>query len=280
MTRTRARVAAVAALATAVVATTAGTALAAPDRPGVVSGSTWQLRNALSSGGPTTSFGYGRTTDVHVTGDWDGNGTKTAGIVRAVGGNWVWYLRNSNSTGGADVPAFAYGKPFATPDSDDGDLPIAGDWNGDGKDGPGVVRLRYGSVAPRWLLRDVTTSGIAQNNFAYGSAYDTDFVTGDWDGSGTDTPGLFRAYQNDRPYWLLRNANSSGPAQSQFQFGSTTQAEAPVAGDWNGDGTAGIGLLRYENGRYRWLLRETATAGSAQHSFVYGNWGQPVVVWS
>ena len=33
--------------------------------------------------------------DRHVTGDWDGNGTSTPGVVR---GN-MWYLRNTNSTG-------------------------------------------------------------------------------------------------------------------------------------------------------------------------------------
>ena len=280
MNRTRARLVTVAAVAAAVAATTAGTAAAAPDRPGVVSGNTWQLRDSLTSGPPTTTFGYGSTRDVRVTGDWDGNGTKTAGIVRAVNGNWFWYLRNSNSAGSADVAAFAYGKPFASQTATAGDIPVVGDWDGDGKDGPGVVRVKLGSATPRWLLRNATTSGSANHDFAYGAPGDSDFVVGDWDGNGTSTPGLYRAYLNDRPYWLLRNANSGGAAQIQVQYGSTTLPEYPVVGDWNGDGRDGIGLIRKEGSRNRWLLRETATAGSAQHSFVFGNWTEPTFAWS
>ncbi|KPV51187.1 hypothetical protein SE17_22645 [Kouleothrix aurantiaca] len=52
---------------------------------------------------------------------------KAAGIATGRG----WYLRNSNSGGVANL-GFFYGLP--------GDIPIVGDWNGDGYDTPGVVR--------------------------------------------------------------------------------------------------------------------------------------------
>jgi len=52
-----------------------------------------------------------------VVGDWDGNGTDTIGVFR----NGVFYLRNSNTNGFADL-AFTYGQP--------GDVPVVGDWNG------------------------------------------------------------------------------------------------------------------------------------------------------
>ena len=292
MTRTPARLAAllaatavstaVAAVAIPTTAATAAPAAAAPDRPGTVrGGNTWQLRDSLTGGAATRTFSYGSTGDWrHVTGDWDGNGTRTPGIVRVVGGNYVWYLRNANSAGATDVTPFAYGRPSPIAGVEASDFPIVGDWDGDGKDGPGVVRVRYGAAAPRWLLRDSTTTGAAQHDFAYGGAYDSGFVTGDWDGNGTDTPGLVRFAQQQRPTWLLRDVNASGGAQRQFQYGSSFEAEAPVVGDWNGDGTDGIGMLRYENRRNRWLLRETPTAGSAQHSFLYGAWADRPVLWS
>jgi len=52
-----------------------------------------------------------------VTGDWDNDGRDTIGVYR----NGVFYLRNSNTAGNADL-YFALGIP--------GDLPIAGNWDG------------------------------------------------------------------------------------------------------------------------------------------------------
>lgn len=280
MHRISTRLAMVAVAAAAAVAASAGTAAAepnTPDRPGVAGG-TWELRDSLTTGPATTRFGFGRTTDFPITGDWDGDGVSTPGIVRAVNGNWVWYLRNSNSAGAAQLPAFAYGKTYTSDRS--GDIPIVGDWDGDGADGPGVVRWRYGVAAPRWLLRDALSSGSAQNDFVFGGVRDVNFYTGDWDGNGSSTPGLIRGGAAVRQTWLLRNANSSGGANLQFQYGSLTHQEGAIIGDWDGDGRDGIGLIREENGRFRWLLRETASAGNAQHSFVFGNSSLWPVVWN
>ena len=52
------------------------------------------------------SFGYGGTTDLPITGDWDGNGTFTPGVVR---NGSRWYLRNANTTGPGTI-AFDYGR--------------------------------------------------------------------------------------------------------------------------------------------------------------------------
>ena len=75
-------------------------------------GDTWYLRNSQTTGGADTVFVYGNPSgDIPVTGDWDGNGSITPGVVR--GG--TWYLRNANSTGAADV-SFVYGNPGDIPD--------------------------------------------------------------------------------------------------------------------------------------------------------------------
>jgi hypothetical protein len=278
MIRTTARLVAAAIAATAALAAAAGTAAAAPDRPGVADGNTWLLRNSLSGGNATTRFVYGSAQDhQHVTGDWDGNGTRTPGIVRAVGGNYFWYLRNSNSGGPTDVTPFSYGR--SQPGASTYDVPVVGDWDGDGKDGIGVVR-QAATGAPRWLLRNPTTGGAAQHDFGYGTPADYSFVVGDWDGNGTDTPGLVRRSYPARPTWLLRNANSSGGAQLQFPYGSANEPEIAVAGDWDGDGKDGIGVLRYSAGRYVWLLRDTPDAGNARHQFTYGTWGTNPTIWS
>ena len=56
------------------------------------------------------AFHFGDPGDVPVTGDWNGDGTDTAGLFR----NGGWYLRNSTTTGVGDV-SFGFG--------DRGDLP-------------------------------------------------------------------------------------------------------------------------------------------------------------
>ena len=79
---------------------------------------------------------------------------------------------------------------------------IAGDWDGNRTETPGVVR------GNTWFLRNSNTSGAADATFSYGDP--TDFaVTGDWDGNGTATPGVVRGGA-----WYLRNSNSSGVADA------------------------------------------------------------------
>ena len=128
-----------------------------------------------------------------MVGDWDGNGTYTAGGVRGK----TWYLRNSNNSGAANV-TFAYGSAS--------DIVVAGDWDGNRTTTPGVIRgaARY--------LRNSNTSGVA-NLTHIGRAADRHLV-GDWDGDGTVTAGVVRDGT-----WYLRNAHSSGSADMSFPYG-------------------------------------------------------------
>jgi hypothetical protein len=119
----------------------------------------WLLSDSLSGGGATYDFVYGLAGDIPVVGDWDGNGTFTPGVVR---GN-MWYLRNENSNGTNDIPAFGYGNGTT-------DIPIVGDWDGNGTWTCGAVRSN------NWLLRNSNSSGGAQISFGYGSPGDAFLV--------------------------------------------------------------------------------------------------------
>ena len=175
----------------AAAAQAASTIASAPD-PMVHRGGAWYLRRSLTSGVADTSFSYGNATDAGLMCDWDGNGTKTAGVFRA----GTWYLRNSPGGGLGEI-SFGYGNP--------GDIPICGDWNGDGIDTPGVVR------GDTWYLRNSNTGGIADIVFKYGSPGDLPIV-GDWNGDGIDTPGVVRA-----GVWYLRNSNTGGGRQLRLR---------------------------------------------------------------
>jgi peptidoglycan/xylan/chitin deacetylase (PgdA/CDA1 family) len=212
-----------------------------PSRPIVIAGTTWQVRDTLT-GPATTTFNYGNPGDVPISGDWDGDGAETPGVVRGR----TWYLRNSLSAGPPDV-TFTYGRST--------DAIVVGDWDGNGTDTPGIVRSNT------WHLRNSNTSGGGEISYIYGATYDTP-LAGDWDGDGTTTPGAIRGNT-----WILRNSNSAGQGDLRFVYGAVTDLK--VAGDWDGNGTATVGAVR--DGQ--WILRNSNTPGAGDVTFSYGNAG-------
>jgi hypothetical protein len=134
-----------------------------------------------------------------------------------------------------------------------GDKVLACDWNGDGRETPGVIR------GNEWRLRNDLRSGGPAVRFLYGDVGDR-FVCGDWDGNGTETPGVVRGNQ-----WLVRNRNSAGPPVAIFGFGAADQR--PVVGDWNGDGTDTVGTV---DGNV-WRVRNRNSTGPPFATFTFGH---------
>ena len=134
--------------------------------------------------------------------------------------NGVWYLRNSDTSGPADI-TFVYG--------DAGDTPVAGDWNGDGIDTPAVARPGD-DEAP----------------------------------NGTDT-GCF-----DCPFrWLLRNTNTTGRADTEYECGD----EHPVPADWIGDGHDSCGYVVGNE----WTI--TTNTEPLTKNFTFGDPGDTPLTW-
>jgi hypothetical protein len=169
----------------------------------------------------------------------------------------LWMQRSSLS-GGTASRAFVFGLA--------GDLPLVGDWNGDGVESPGVYR----PSTAEFHLSNSNDGGSADLVVRYGTPGQGQWpVVGDWDGNGTDTIGLF---DTNTAQWLLRNTNSVGSANVTFTYGQP--GDVPLPGDWDGDGDATPGVLRSTT----WLLRNTNSAGTADHTFPYGRAGDfPVV---
>ena len=92
------------------------------------------------------SYSFGDHGDVPFVGDWDGDGTDSAGLRRPSDG--FVYLRNGQATGNADI-SFFYG--------DAGDIPFAGDWDGDGLDTLGLHRPGTATT----YLRNANSTGVA-----------------------------------------------------------------------------------------------------------------------
>jgi len=98
--------------------------------------------------------------------------------------------------------------------------------------------------------------------FTFGGPGDTPLV-GDWDGDGSETPGLWRD-----GVWHLANAWGS-TADIVFPFGPSAGA-APVVGDWDGDGTTTIGV--FDAGMF--ILRNSNDPASVSPAVVV-SFGQP-----
>lgn len=120
------------------------------------------------------------------------------------------------------------------------DLPLAGDWNGDGVDQIGAFRaseyyLDYNGNG-RW---DGTSGG--DKKYKFGSKNDTP-VVGDWNGDGKDEIGVFRKGE----WYLDLNGNgvwdkaTGGDLYAKFGV----NGDVPVTGDWRGTGKSSIGVFR------------------------------------
>lgn len=202
----------------------------------------WHLREA---NGEVRSFYFGRPGDVPILGDWDCNGTDTAGMFRP--SNGFAYLTNENATSVAEV-SFFFGQV--------GDTPIVGDWNGNGCDTLGVYR--DGEV----LLRDTLSTGPADTRFYFGKPGDRPFI-GDFNGDGISTVGLHRIASG---LVYFRNSLDTGPAHFQFFYGQT--GDHIIAGDWNHDGTDTIGIFR--PGQARFYLSNSNLEQPADLVFDFG----------
>jgi hypothetical protein len=203
--------------------------------------------------------------------------TDTIGVYK----DGVFYLRNSNTFGNADITAVFGGDPS--------DVPVAGDWNGDGADTIGVYRgstgffllsdsnttpaVNYSALfgnpgdvpfAGKWT-NDMTGSGIGVYRNSNGIVYqrksltsgtddyfaifgnpDDQAIAGDWDGNGFDSIGIYRSA--NQTWYLANNSTPNGITFSDLSFEWSIGASMPVVGDWNGDGSSTTGYLAQSGG--------------------------------
>jgi glucose/arabinose dehydrogenase len=223
----------------------------------------WYLRNSTGPGAPDAGqFQYGGAGWAAVVGDWDGNGTQTAGAVDPLGdtnpNELVWYLRNSNSAGAPDITPFNYGGR--------GWVPLAADWFHTGQQGIGA----FDPATATWYLRGSASAGAADVGiFQYGAA-DWKPVVGDWTGTGRPGIGVF---DPSTATWYLRNSLSAGAPDFVFQYGAA--GWLPVVGDWNGDGRTDLGVV--DPGTGTWYLKLDVGAGGPDAGlFQFGGPWQPL----
>lgn len=180
------------------------------------------------------------------------------------------------------------------------DLPVIGDWDGDGKDDIGIfgpewpgdpeaienepglpdpanqrrMLLKPKNVPPvpddatlgHRLLKH-TASGKARADlidhvFRYGDGQDRP-VAGDWNGDGIDQIGIFRD-----GVWYLDSDGDGRWSSSDEKVTFGQKGDIPVVGDWTGDGIDKLGIYR----RGTWILdmNNSRTIDAADKVFEMG----------
>jgi hypothetical protein len=207
-------------------------------RPGSTFLLTQSTTNVVSQQATFTSALSGQR---GVAGDWDGDGADSIGTFS----NGSWTVRNFN------FPLFALPPPFGIKNITFGaanDLPVVGDWNGDGIDTPGVFRPGTGqfTVTDSTATNPAFSLGVTRVNF--GDAGDLP-IAGDWDGDGKDSVAVYRPGTGETFFTNADISNKFAPIVTlspgiDFVAFLGVAEDLPFAGDWNGDGVDSLGLWR------------------------------------
>jgi len=169
------------------------------------------------------------------------------GVYQPTSGQFA--LRRSLSAGSADFV-------FRPPGTHSGQLPLAGDWNGDGRTDVGLYR----PASRRFRLYDLSSSGSAAISFRLqGIRSGLVAIGGDWDGDGKDSAGV---YDPARRIFHLKDEAAGGRADRTFVFEGAKKGWRPLAGDWNHDGVDGVGLYDPKTGTF-YLRNDPGSSGPA-----------------
>lgn len=247
-------------------------------------------------------FGHPRA--IPVVGDWDGDGDDEVGVF--IDGKWYFDLNDNGRWDKGDMLAEL---------GSGSDLPTTGDWDGDGKtdiavfgpvwagdpwaienepglpdaqNSPGPLAGKPKNVPPKTdeatlgaRTLQLTERGEARKDlidhvFHYGVPGDKP-VTGDWNGDGIATIGVFRS-----GVWQL-DVDGDGrftEADIRAEFGvATGESGVPVIGDWNGDGIDDLGVFAAgqwtidSNGDHAFDARDRVfEMGTAGDKPIAGDW--------
>ena len=197
----------------------------------------------VGGGGPlVTEVQFGAETDIPVTGDFDGNGSKDIAVFRpdddGMGHSAFYVYRGAVGV----FDKYAWGV--------NGDQPVVGDYDGDLKSDVAVFRPSDGN----WYIRRSSDGSLLVQQF--GLSTDRR-VPADYDADGkTD----FAVARNNDPvagsvtWYILRSSDSTLAVQ---QWGLNTDKVVPA--DYDVDGKADIAVWRPTDGTWYILKSSTGT---------------------
>lgn len=153
-----------------------------------------------------------------------------------------------------------------------GDIPVAGDWNGNGTDTLGIVRNGT------WQL----FNGSGKNSpvfssskwLKFGSRTKLPFV-GDFNGDGLDDIG----YKDGGTWYIDYTVAGKPDGKTDKKFTLGAGHAKPIAGDWDGDGVDGVGTVIQDGSKRVWKLwndplkpKEFVTFSTSLSDYAVGDW--------
>lgn len=196
---------------------------------------------------------FGRNAqDIPISGDFDGDGLTDVAVRRP--GTQFWYVKNSSGvdkiSGHSDgITRQRFGLRAS-------DVPVIGDYDGDGLDDLAVFR----PSTQFWYVRNssgtdrMTGNGDGITRFRFGTSSDDIPVPADYDGDGVTDIAVRNPASKE---WRIRNSSGidhlSGRTDgiTRRTFGSR-QEDIPVRGDFDGDGKDDIAVRRPST--YYWYV--------------------------
>jgi hypothetical protein len=165
-------------------------------------------------------------------------------------------------TGGTSDPAPVFVQPGQTTPlytGEAGDIPVAGDYNGDLRWEPAVLRGTTWISSAEANPIDFDPVGMPAGPAATPAGRPTTPPTllpvpGDYDGTGRTVPAYYD--QVDATWWIMGRSGST-------QFGIPPAAggnqayDVPVPGDYDGDGKTDIAVFRPSDGSFHYLSSKT-----------------------
>ncbi len=190
----------------------------------------------------TAEFTFGRKTvrfgqlnDKPIIGDWDGDGYDEIGLFRPSASMFYLVTRNWADLP-PDVGAADKDIPFCYPE----DIPIAGDWDGDGDDDIGGY---YPGTFYLYLLNLGSSTATSYRDVPFGQAGDIPLI-GDWDNDGDDDVAVCRKYDqhNNPTYYFDLDLTGGQHELGPYEYGNND--DIPIAGRWNAGSGDKIGVYR------------------------------------
>jgi hypothetical protein len=200
----------------------------------------WLTSSSGFTQGGSTQWGVPSLGDKPMMADIDGDGLDDIVIWRPYTGVWYWLTSSSGYN-----PSVAGSLQFGS--GTVGDIPMMGDFNGDGRADVAVWRPTDGTFY--WWSPASATGGSKQ--WGVSAAGDIPMI-GDLDGDHRSDLVVWRP-GNGTFYWLLSSLNYSASAAGSAQWGYDAVGDKPALADMDGDRKADLVVWRTSTGEWFWL---------------------------